>query len=85
MRPLIKVQIALKQQSAKYFFNLCFQLVVECSLSGENIEQITDHLVFVVAGFVPMRPLLSSLGFVDAGNRRGTLVDCGVLQACSED
>lgn len=43
---------------------------------GENLEQIMDHLVLVVGGSVPISPPLSSLGFVDSGNRRGSLVDC---------
>ena len=47
------------------------------TFAGESVEQIVDHVVLVVPGLLPVQPLLSSLGFVDAGTRAGSIVDCG--------
>ena len=53
--------------------------------AGETIARSVDHLVLVLAGPIPLKPLLSDLGYVSAGNRRGSLVDYGsalCIDAC---
>lgn len=44
---------------------------------GEEVrERKFDHCVLVVPGAMSEKPLLSSLGFLQAGDERGSLIDC---------
>ena len=55
----------------------CNGMVMRAHVTGENIERAMDHVVLVVPGAIPAKPLLSSFGYQGAGSRTGSIIDCG--------